>query len=200
MLAELARLDQLADRDHRRAVEERVPRHEHEVLSLGELDELAASAERRRAASRRRRACRLRAPPCASSWWVETGVATSDRLDVGRPRAPRSTSVVCSTPGYRRPIQGEPSRDRVADGDELGVVELDEVADEVRAPVAEAHDSRSLTGARQRRRLPCRSSAKRVCRAAGDPGRTTSCARRRRPCRAPRRTSSARARSPARGR
>ena len=63
-LSERAGLDQLAHRDDRRAVEERVAGHQHRPVLLCEPDQLEASrATRRRAASRRRRACRPRALP-----------------------------------------------------------------------------------------------------------------------------------------
>ena len=58
-LAEIAGVDQLLDRPHGRAVQERVARHEHEVALGGQLDQRARVTGRSpRAASRRRRASR----------------------------------------------------------------------------------------------------------------------------------------------
>ena len=98
---------------HGRAVEERVPRHQHElVLGWASRDQLEAlGATRRRAASRRERACRPRARSGPSGKWVETGVAiaTASSLVCESRLDRRVRTRVGEAPGHQR----EPLRVRV---------------------------------------------------------------------------------------
>ena len=194
---------------HRRAVEERVAGHEHEPALVGELDQLARLRGRggERLLDEHVLAGLERAQPRARS--ASRPASRSRPRRSSRPRGCRRSWSCRGRPGSgarsRRAARG-----RVADAGELGLVELVEVADEVRAPVAEADDGDAHGAHRRTARLPFTRRSRRSP-SAGRPerraaagargrGRATSRARRRRPCRAPRRTSSARAPSPARAR
>ncbi len=93
-LAERPGVDQLLDEHDRRAVEERVARHENAVQSCGEVDELAwLPPSSPRAASRRRRACRTEAPREARSKCVDTGVAITTASTCSSSTARRGTTA-----------------------------------------------------------------------------------------------------------
>ena len=88
-LAQLAAVDQALDRRHRRAVEERVPRHQDEALFLGDVGQLARPVRTtQRVASRRRRAC----PPRARPWRARSAWKRVWRLPPRRACRPRSIS------------------------------------------------------------------------------------------------------------
>ena len=154
--------DQVVDGDDGRAVEERVARHEHESTlrrirhELGRLrhrggqrlldEDVLPGPERRHAdrVVRRDRRC------------------DEDRFDVVR-REQIVELVRRAHAGIATPDQRQPLGVEVADRDELGAVELCEVPDEVRAPVAQPHD-RHAYGRRHGHAVDrrCRRSAKGV--------------------------------------
>ena len=139
-VTQIARVDQLLDGDDRWAVEERVTRHQHAPGPAGEPDELRRPPPSSPpAASRRTRACRTRVPCEARSKWVDTGVAIttasmrSSASDV-EVRARRLDERIAALEEL------EPLGALVADGDHFKSVDLDEVAEQVRPPVAETDD------------------------------------------------------------
>ena len=140
-LAERPRRDQLVDRDDGRAVEEGVPGHQHEAGPRRQRWP-APSPRRRtsRAASRRRRASRLRALPSRSGGGSRPALRSAP-LRSSSSEITSATSLVRGTPGIAPTDEREPLGIEVADRDELRVVQLGEVPDEVRAPVAEPDDS-----------------------------------------------------------
>ena len=183
--------DQLADHVDGRAVEERVARHQHEAA-------LVRRARRARPPPRSRPASGFSTKTCLPAWSAahrERVVRRDrrrdrDRVDVGSSRTSRSRSSWRPPDSGARSARAPPRRRSQTAGD-VRARRARQVADEVRAPVAEPDDAdaHALIGHRRRRSAGAGSRA--ACgRAGAGRGRATSRARTRRPCRAPRRRSS----------
>ena len=136
-IAQVSRFDEVAHGDDRGAVEEGVSRHQHQPATLGELDELEALARgrgerlldedvlsrlERRASKREVRRHRRRERQGVDRFVGEDVVDARVGLHGRVPTLDQLEAVGIA----------------VANRDDLGAVELVEVADEVRAPVAEA--------------------------------------------------------------
>ena len=138
-LAEVARVDELLQLADAGVVEQQMARHQH--LPAGSPRARRARPSRRRAsraASRRRRAC----PPRAPAWRARSASAPASRSRP--PRASGSASTSSKLAGRERVREprartARAARREVADPDEVG--EDVDVADEVRAPGAEAGDA-----------------------------------------------------------
>ena len=136
-LSQLSRLDEVADGNHRGAVEEGVSRHQHQTATLCELDELEALTRRR---GKRLLDEDVSASSAArpSGKCVDTGVANATTSIVSSART--SSKLV----GLHRRIpalnQLKALDIAIANRDDLGAGEFVEVPNEVRAPVSEADD------------------------------------------------------------
>ena len=185
---ELARFDQIANRDDRRAVEERVSGHDHEPALVGEADQLDAlvrgSGERLLdedvLAGLECCACRVGNASTPASRWPQRRRCRSP----GCPRSARSLGRLRTgagrAPGGRRRSR-RPRRPRSTRA----------LEDSGRGSGPSTRARRPLRGRRSRGRLPLAEERERGAEeGAGGRGRATIRERRRRPSRALRRRSS----------
>ena len=136
-LSEVPRVDQLANRSHRRAVQEGVATHERELALAGQRDQLLRQRARGRERLLHERVL-ARLQTTATQLVVrEHGGGEQDSVEVG---VVQELIEVLGQPHGRvaSPIALEPGHVGVADPPQLGVGALDQHPHEVGAPVAEA--------------------------------------------------------------